>query len=302
MSSTLLQLVTQATQEMGLTVPTTVVGSTTTDTIQELGLINAVGNELARGYDWQFLVQQYLTQVSFTTVTATSTTGSSTLTAVSSTVGLDTTYGIAGLGLNQACYVTSVGANTLGLSQPAIANNTGATYTLTKVKYAMPSDWDRQIDRTHWDKSRHWEMLGPESAQQWEWLISGYISTGPRIRYRIFGNYFQIWPFIGVDDTIGFEYLSQNWVLASAATTPSKSSFTVDTDTCIFPDRLMVLGLKLKYFEIKGFDTTALYRDYTSQLDIAKSNDHGSPTLSMNPRLSSVLIGWENIPDSNYGT
>jgi hypothetical protein len=25
-------------------------------------------------------------------------------------------------------------------------------------------------------------MLGPEDAQQWEWLLSGYISTGPRIR------------------------------------------------------------------------------------------------------------------------
>jgi hypothetical protein len=75
----------------------------------------------------------------------------------------------------------------------------------------MPSDYDRKIDRTDWDKTKHWEMLGPETAQQWEWLLSGYISTGPRIRYRIFGGYFQIWPMVTTADTLGFEYVSNAW-------------------------------------------------------------------------------------------
>ena len=75
----------------------------------------------------------------------------------------------------------------------------------------------------------------------------------------------------------------------------------MDTDTCIFPDALMRALIKLKYFEVKGFDTTAYYRDYTQQRDLAKANDAGSQTLAMNPRPASILIGWENIPDSNYG-
>ena len=64
----------------------------------------------------------------------------------------------------------------------------------------------------------------------------------------------------------------------------------------------MVLFLKMKYFEIKGFDTTALMRDFSAELDLAKAHDAGSPTLSMNPRVNSVLIGWENIPDAGYGS
>jgi hypothetical protein len=63
----------------------------------------------------------------------------------------------------------------------------------------------------------------------------------------------------------------------------------------------MVLGLKKKYFEVKGFDTSAFQRDFDMQLNIAKSNDQGSPTLSLAPRTANVLIGWENIPDANYG-
>ena len=60
--------------------------------------------------------------------------------------------------------------------------------------------------------------------------------------------------------------------------------------------------IKLKYLEAKGLDTTAVYRDFTRQLDIAKANDAGSPDLSMAPRMENVLIGWENIPDSGYGS
>jgi hypothetical protein len=37
------------------------------------------------------------------------------------------------------------------------------------------------------------------------------------------------------------------------------------------------------------------------QLNIAKANDQGSQTLSLAPRTANVLIGWENIPDANYG-
>lgn len=301
MSSTMLQLIQQATGEMGLSVPTYVAGNVAQDTIQQLALINAAGRELARQYPWQALNKQYIITVSYTTITANTTSGSTSLTNCSSIAGIDATYQISGAGINQATFITGTPSGvTMTLSQPATSTNTGQTYTLGKVKYSMPSDFDRQIDRTHWDKSKHWEMLGPETAQQWEWLISGYISTGPRIRYRIFGNYFQIWPLVSTAEVIGFEYISNAW--ASSASGTAKTSFTVDTDTCIFPDNLMVLALKKKYFQVKGFDFSAYEKDYETELQIAKANDGGSLTLSMNPRISTILIGWTQIPDSGFGS
>lgn len=301
MSSTMLQLIQQATGEMGLAVPTYVASNTQQDVVQQLALLNACGREISRAYIWQALAKQHIITVEYTSITGDTTSGSTSLTNCSSIVGIDTTYQISGSGINQATYVAAApSGTTIVLSQPATSSNTGATYTLGKVKYSMPSDYDRQIDRTHWDKSKHWEMLGPETAQQWEWLISGYISTGPRIRYRIFNSYFQIWPLITTAEVLGFEYISNGWANNAAGT--AKTSFTVDTDTCIFPDNLMVLALKKKYFEIKGFDATAFTRDYLTELSIAKANDGGSLTLSMNPRISTILIGWEQIPDSGYGS
>jgi hypothetical protein len=61
-------------------------------------------------------------------------------------------------------------------------------------------------------------------------------------------------------------------------------------------------GTKLKYFEAKGFDTTALYRDYLLELETAIAQDTAAANLSFAPRPGTVLIGYDNIPDSGYGT
>lgn len=301
--TTMLQLVQQATAEMGLGVPTAVASSAAADTVQQLALLNAVGYELLDFPDmgWQALQKAYLFPVLTTTITGTTVLGNSNITLASSIVGLDTTYMVSGTGINQATYIASTpSGTTIPISQAATVSASGTTFTLTKVRYAMPSDFYYIIDDTQWDKSKHWKMQGPCTPQQWQWLLSGYISTGPRIRFRIFGNYFQIWPNIGVADTLGFEYVSNQWALDASSV--AKTSFTADTDTCIFPDRLMVLGLKLKYFAVKGFDTRVYQREYDDQLSSAFAADAGSPTLSMCPKPTNVLIGWANIPDSGYGT
>lgn len=302
MASTLLQLVQQASEEMGLASPATAAANTATDVIQIVALLNAVGSELSRMHQWQYLTKQHNFSTVFYQYTGDSTDGSTSLTGMSSITGLSSSFMISGTGVPQDTYVSSASGTTVVMSREANQTATGTTFTFGQTKYTLPSDYDRQIDRTHFDKSKKWEMLGPESAQQWQWLKSSYVSTGPRIRYRILGNTFQIWPLPSTEESLSFEYLSTFWVTATGEAAPNKASFTVDTDTCIFPDRLMILGLKLKYFEIKGFDTTAFYRDYTHQFNLAKSHDQGSPTLSFSPRTSSVLIGWENIPDSNYGS
>lgn len=300
MSATMLQLVQQATGEMGLTVPSAVAGNQATDTVQQLALLNAVGYEIQRQWQWQAMTKINLFNTAYLTTTGNVTSGSAIITNIPSTATLSTRYQAVGVGVNNASYIQSVDSPTqVTLTQAANASGTGTSLTFSQVRYAMPSDYDRQIDRTHWDKTQHWEMMGPESAQQWEWLTSGYISTGPRVRYRIFADLFQIWPAQGVVHSLGFEYVSNTWALSTLGV--PKTSLTVDADTCIFPDRLMVLGLKKKYFEIKGFQTEALTRDYMMELDNAKSNDAGSMDLSMNPKLANTLIGWTNIPDSGFG-
>lgn len=301
MGSTALALIQQATGEMGVTVPGFVVGNTAADAVQQLALLNALGNELARERDWQAMVVEYQFNTPTYSYTGTATNGSSSLTGMSSIASLTTDFQVTGTGVPQNTYVSSAASTTVVMSNTATATSTG-TYVFSQTKFTLPTAYDRLVDRTDWDKTQHWEMLGPETWQQVSWLKSGFISTGPRVRYYLQGNQLNIWPPLGANHLLGFDYVTSNWIYATGSTTLSKSLITADTDTCVFPDRLMVLGLKLKYFEAKGFDTTALFRDYMNQKDIAKANDGGSQTLSFAPRISSVLVGWNNIPDSGYGS
>ena len=304
MASTLIQLVQQASAEMGLAIPNTVAGNTAYDVTQMYYLINAAGNELAREYPWEALNTEYDWYSQYTQSNGVIVVGTSTITGVDpAAVAFLNSKGasnfqVQGLGVIQSTQVVSATGTTVTINSAATGDGSGQ-YTFGQVMYTLPTGFDRITDRTQYDKSKRWEMLGPETPQQWQWLKSSYISTGPRIRWRIMGQKFQIWPLTSTNEYLSFEYISSNWATSAAGV--GQSQFTADADTCIYPDRLIVLGLKKKYFEVKGFDTSAFQRDYDMQLNIAKANDQGSATLSLAPRVANVLIGWENIPDANYG-
>ena len=300
MSSNLLQLVQQVTSELNLAVPTYVVGNTSQDVQQILALMNRAGYDLIKEHDWQALELEYRFYTTAITTTCDTINNTYDLLNVGDVTGLDNTYSVVGTAIPQDTYVESVTGSTVSTSQLASATTIGGTVTFSKTKYPLPPDYETVTDNTHWDKTKHWQMLGPVDAQQWQWLKSGYISTGPRVRWRILGDQFQIWPPYNTLEYLGFEYRSKGFV--RSATGDVKNSFTADSDTTVLDDSIIAILTKLKYFQIKSFDTTSLQQDYQRYLSIAKANDKGSATLSFAPMPSAVLIGWANIPDTGYGS
>ncbi len=297
--ATMLSLVQAVCNELGIPRPTGVASSTDQGVIQLLALMNRVGDDLLHEFEWNKLCKEYRFYTQYSTLTGTLTEGSAIVTGISSTTGLDTTYSVSGTGIPQDTVISSVDSSTQ-VTLNLEATETGAeSLTFSKVGYSYPADYDRLISRTDWNKTNFWEVIGPETPQQWQWLKSGLIASGPRTRFRPLGGYFQIWPPPTTELIFGFEYVSTYWALAAAGT--GKTTFTVDTDTSIYRDNLLILGTKLKFYEMKGFDTTTLAASYNRQLQLAKEQDKDGPTLSMAPRLSEVLIGYDNIPDSGYG-
>jgi hypothetical protein len=299
----MLQLVQQTTAELNLAVPTYVAGNTSQDVQQILALMNGVGYDLLKEYDWQALQVQYRFYTQSITADATTVDGSYNLTFAIGTdlSAVDSQWQLTGYNIPQDTYVVSANNSTKVVVMSQMATGSGVqSVVCAQTAYDLPDDFETITNRTHWDKSKHWEMLGPEDAQQWQWLKSGYISTGPRVRWRILDNQFQIWPVMNTNEYLGWEYRSKGWARSAAGAV--KNSFTVDTDTTVLDDRIMVLATKLKYFQIKSFDTTALTQDYQRYLTIAKANDKGAPNLSFAPYPSKVLIGYANIPDTGYGS
>jgi hypothetical protein len=158
------------------------------------------------------------------------------------------------------------------------------------------------IPQTQWDRTNFWPNSGSKSAQEWAWLKGGVLSTGPRYRYRIYGNKLRMTPAPTAVITQSFEYISNSWIYATGATSPTKTKFTVDTDTFIFKDDVMTLGLKYQWKKTKGLDFMTELAEFGRALSYSKAQDVPAQRASLAPQAASILLTTANIADTGYGT
>lgn len=296
---TLLELVQNMCLEVGIPSPTQVVTSQDVQINQIFALVNRLGNDITRTFEWQKLDKEYILQTQSTQLTGTITSGSKVITGISSTTGLTYNYGIDGSGIAPFSQIVSVDSSTqVTMNLPATADGT-FTLTFGQVNYPLPSDWSKQIPQTEWDRSNRWPLLGPNSPQDWQSFKSGIVYAGPRLRFRIQGSTLAINPPPSTNLNLAFEYISKSWVLAADGVT-YKSKFTADTDTFIFDDSLMTIGLKLRWLQSKGFEYDYAQREFSSLLNLCQGQDKSAAKLSLSPEVGSVLLTNRNIQDGNW--
>ena len=299
----LLGLVQAATGELGLSQPSAVATATDDQTKQLLALINKVGNDVISVAEWEGISKENRFSTVSYTVTGDTTAGSAIVTSTDTTgtgLAIDT-FEVIGGSVPTDTTIASIDSTTqITMSNPASEAETGVSLTFSQTQYDLPSDYDRMKNRTSWDQTNYWAMQGPQSPQEWAYLKSGIIANTPRLRFRILGGKFNIFPASAGVVRLKFEYTSNGWVEAADGT--AKTVFTLDTDTCIFRDRTIISGLKYEFFKIKGFDTDGLWRDYQIQQEFEKGIDKGAPTLSMSDRGGSLFLGNSSIPDSGFGS
>lgn len=229
---TLLELVQQVCAELAINRPQFVIGNNDPQVAQLLALVQRLGRDLTRQFEWQWLNKEY----SFTTVSG-------------------------------------------------------------QTEYPLPADWGRQIPQTEWDRSSRWPLIGPATTQQWQLYKSGVVSQGPRIRFRIANNKFEIFP--EQDNyTLVFNYISNHWVIASDGQT--RNLFAADSDTCIYEDSLMIAGLKSLWKAAKGLDGTFDLAEFRTILEQLKSQDHSAKKLSLSPSPGAYLLTLANIQDGSW--
>ena len=302
MSYTLLQLVDQMSAELGLTQPPSVIGSSNNQTIQLLALANRLGKDLVRDYEWQRLVQAYIwqTQVAVST-TGTITAGSRVITAIPSTAALQVGNVITGTGQAPYAEILTIDSGTqVTLNTPVATSTASVSMTFAKQDYDLPDGYDRMISDTNWDRTDHWRNLGPKSSQDWQFLQGGIISIGPRERYRIYNNKFRIFQALTTVYNFSFEYVSNYWVCATGSDQGSKSAYTADTDTSIFPDDLMLAGLKFYFLKAKKLDYSIELGEFMRSLSYCKAQDQPVSAMSLAPVGMNQLVGPWSVQDGNW--
>ncbi len=182
------------------------------------------------------------------------------------------------------------------------------TFTTTDgtAEYALPSGFDFLIDDTLWDRVNFWKLRGPVSANEWQQIKSGILSTSAALRRRV-----RIKPSassnvkaIFVDptpsttgDTLVFEYVSDLWCQSSGGT--GQSVWTADDDTGILDEYFLEMDLKWRFAKAKGLEYGEDKREFELELSQALSRDGGAQILNMGETSDVVLSA--TLPEAGFG-
>jgi hypothetical protein len=150
---------------------------------------------------------------------------------------------------------------------------------------------------TFWDRTNKLPIIGPLSDQEWQ-TRKGLTTTGPRYVYRIRGGKLLVNPTPTAGYSWAFEYMSQHWILGVDGTT-YKSYFTLDTDTILLPETLILMGLRWRWKKEKGREYAEDFATYEMQVKDALGRDGGKPVLSMSDDMRSRQPGVF-VPDRSW--
>lgn len=133
----------------------------------------------------------------------------------------------------------------------------------------LPSDFDRFIPETFWDRTNRFLLAGPISPVEWN-SVKAASSPGGR-KFILRGDGVHIYPIMTGGQVLAFEYVSKNW--ASTAAGAGKASFTIDTDTSNVDEELIKFGVKFEYLESEGLPYLQAAQDYRDYYEIVLQND-----------------------------
>lgn len=306
----LLTIANQVTSELGLPALASVVGNTDLTARQILALANRAGDNLYQEQQWTPLQNYSIINIGTPTYigNAVSVAGSKNL-VLSTNVGLVANYyAVMGSEVPTAARVITVSGDgvTITMDEPMTYTGTSPV-VIAQDTFNIPNDFKWFLNRTMWDRTNHWELIGPVSPQVDEWQRSGIVSVGPRKRWRQVGipdQCWRIWPpptaTTDYPSTLVFEYVSDYWV--QSATNVAQASFLADTDKPIVDGQAIVLEIKWRLWQAKGFSYSAYQQEAIDYISRLAAKDGGSPDLSLGRRRlrDDYLITPYNVPDGNW--
>lgn len=310
----LLSIAQLAIADLGLAIPTSIVGNTGDETATRcLAAAQLAGKSLYKAPDngWVANIKEYdfVTAAVAPQLGTIANSGPGGVAVISGLSGISGVSGLTwyafGLGVPDNAIVASTTVSTATLNVAATKVGTG-NFTFGKSDYPLPADFARVIDNTLWDRSRYWSMRGPQSPQQWQLYKSSVIgraSIQRRFRFRSIGGnqVISIDP-VPTDNNAALvlEYVSNAWCQSQSGT--PQSLWQADTDTGILDEDLLMLGVRWRVMKGLGFSYASELDEYERELSKAMAADGGMAILDLVPSNGLSLIGPWNIPETGFGS
>lgn len=172
-----------------------------------------------------------------------------------------------------------------------------AAETQTSV---IPSDFDRFVSDTFYNRTKKREVEGPLNAQEWQ----SYKASTTTVLFdavRVRGDSLLLAPTPSAGDSYAFEYVSTWWCTTAASTSGTLAAWVSDTDIGILPEEIMTLGIVWRFLRAKGLDYAEAFRSYEQAIMQRQGWDGGKRVSNMaRGGFSSNLPRRPSFPDGSW--
>ena len=167
--------------------------------------------------------------------------------------------------------------------------------------YALPSDFDRLVLETSYNRSDNDILTGPISSSEYQLVNHGMATTGTTEKFRLKAASnalkFELDPTPSSTQTIGFEYVSNQFCQSSGGS--GQAVWTADTDTGILDETTMEMGITWRFKAAHGLDFAEDFRQYQLEVRQAVARNGSSPILQLDDARKLIVGPYQS--DGNYG-
>lgn len=168
--------------------------------------------------------------------------------------------------------------------------------------FPLPDDFYEFNDQTQWNSTNQWPAIGPISAQMWQTLLVRTTLPTLSFYWQVRDSHIYILSPPTTAQTLTFFYQSLAWVRDQDNVSLYKNRATKNGDVILLDAYMTTLFARVKWLEMKGFDSAAAMRDFQVAYENRKGNERGAPVLTMVRDYKFPYINpIANTPDTGIG-
>lgn len=174
---------------------------------------------------------------------------------------------------------------------------TFTTVAQTVQTGAVPSDFDRMVSGTFWNRTRRLLVQGPVTPGEWQGLVAS--SAVPIYSaFQIRAGQIELYPSPPAGQTCAYEYVSSQWCQSAGGT--GQTAWTADTDTGLLDEELTTLGLVWRFKQSRGLDYAEDLATYEEQVLQAMARDGTRRTARLAREFDYGAPHYPTVPEGNW--
>jgi hypothetical protein len=162
---------------------------------------------------------------------------------------------------------------------------------------SIPSDWDRFLNDSIYNRTSERKIWGPITAQEWQQRKAYTTASTIDYWFRVRGDTILMTPQPAAGESVYYEYISEDYCQATGGGA-TKAEWSVDTDVSLLPANLFELGIEWRWRKAKGLEWQTPFQQYSDQLNKRAVTQKGAPTLQAGGRASA--FNRPNVPEGNW--